>query len=139
MYSTAFFSTGFITSLLATQAASHIIMESPVPYGNNTINNSPLDASGSDYPYKQRQGVYTISQINNIIVGDSQPLIFLGSVIHGGGSCQISISLDKEPTASSTFKVIKSIKGACAGLSSGPLPYNFTVPADIPNSQFTLT
>ena len=115
-----------------------MIMGSPVPYGNDTINNSPLDASGSDYPCKQRPGVYTISQMNNMKVGDSQPLTFIGSAVHGGGSCQISISLDKEPTASSTFKVIKSIEGACPGLTSGPLPYNFTVPADIPNGQFTL-
>ncbi|OCK96031.1 uncharacterized protein K441DRAFT_554283, partial [Cenococcum geophilum 1.58] len=51
-------------------AISYIIMGSLVPYSNNTINNSPLNTSGSDYPYKQRLGVYTISQINNIKVGD---------------------------------------------------------------------
>ena len=52
MYSTAFFSVGFIISFFATQVASYIIMGSPVFYNNNTLNNSPLNVSGSDYPYK---------------------------------------------------------------------------------------
>ncbi|OCL07364.1 lytic polysaccharide monooxygenase [Glonium stellatum] len=138
MHTADFFSTGFVASLLVAKAAGHMIMGSPVPYGKDTLNNSPLDASGSDYPCKQRPGVYTISQMNNMKVGDLQPLTFIGSAVHEGGSCQVSVSLDKEPTASSTFKVIKSIEGACPGLTSGPLPYNFTVPAAIPNGQFTL-
>ena len=70
-------------------------------------------------------------------VEDLQPLNFLRSAVYSKGSCQISISLDKEFTANSTFKVIKSIEGICPGLS-GPLLYNFTVPVDIPNGQFTL-
>ena len=75
--------------------------------------------------------------MNNIKVRDLQSLNFLRSAIYSKGSCQISINLNKAPTANSTFKVIKSIKGVCSGLS-GLLLYNFTVPADIPNGQFTL-
>ena len=45
----------FSTALMAcvaglAPASAHMIMKTPTPYGAATINNSPLDASGSDYP-----------------------------------------------------------------------------------------
>ena len=87
MHSIAFFLVSFITSFLTTQATSYIIIESPVPYSNNILNNSPLNISSSDYPYKQRLGIYTILQINNIKVRDLQPLTFFKNAVYGKGSC----------------------------------------------------
>ncbi|KAH7310371.1 hypothetical protein BKA65DRAFT_414014 [Rhexocercosporidium sp. MPI-PUGE-AT-0058] len=129
---------------LATLGSSHMIMNSPTPFGKSSLNNSPLDASGSDFPCKQRPGVYNAEGASNTWpLGSTQSLSFTGSATHGGGSCQVSISYDKAPTASSTWKVIHSIEGGCpikgvAGNNGNnanavnPDTYPFKVPEDLP-------
>ncbi|KAL5316141.1 hypothetical protein ACEPPN_017019 [Leptodophora sp. 'Broadleaf-Isolate-01'] len=129
---------------LAALGSSHMIMNSPTPFGKSSLNNSPLDASGSDFPCKQRTGVYDAEGASNTWpLGSTQSLAFTGSATHGGGSCQVSISYDKAPTASSTWKVIHSIEGGCpikgvAGNNGdnanavNPDTYPFTVPTDLP-------
>ena len=125
--------------LLAQSASAHMIMASPVPFDAANINNSPLSSDGSDYPCKLRSGGYTISSMNNMAVGQPQSLSFKGSAIHGGGSCQISITLDKEPNKNSKFKVIHSIIGGCPGTTTqGPSTFPFTIPKSVPNGQATL-
>lgn len=133
---------------LVSSSNAHMILSSPVPYGLDSLNNSPLDNSGSDFPCKQRTGVYSISEMNNMKVGESQTLSFKGGATHGGGSCQVSITLDKEPTKDSEWKVIHSIIGGCptseAGNLSGDSSYegatkfNYTIPEGMPNGQYTL-
>lgn len=110
-------------------------MQKPVPYGVDTLNNSPL---GADYPCKQRTGTYEISEMNDIVAGTDQALTFSGTAVHGGGSCQISISKDKEPTAQSQFKVIHSIIGGCPGVDGGPSEFTFQVPKEFPNGEYAL-
>jgi len=114
---------------------SHMIMKSPVPYGAGTLNNSPLSG---DFPCKQRAGVYEVTQMNNMAVGEQQSLSFIGSATHAGGSCQISISLDKQPNAQSSFKVIHSIVGGCPTTGTDPATFNFSVPKEVPNGEWTL-
>ncbi|KAF2145652.1 lytic polysaccharide monooxygenase [Aplosporella prunicola CBS 121167] len=127
-----------IFGALASIANGHMILNTPHPYGPETLNNSPL-ASFAEFPCKQRQGVYAASKgENKFSVGDSQSLTFTGSAVHGGGSCQVSISMDKEPTASSTFKVIHSIVGGCPGVGSSPSDFKFSVPKGFPNGEFAL-
>ena len=125
-------------------------MSTPVPYGKSTLNNSPLAGDGSDFPCKQRTGVYDAEGASNTMaLGSSQPLAFIGSATHGGGSCQVSITYDKNPTQSSTFKVIHSIEGGCpikgvAGNTGDsadavdPDTYSFTVPTSLPTGTATL-
>lgn len=123
-------------------------ISSPVPFGASTLNSSPLDASGSDFPCKLRQGVYDITQMNNIAVGVPQELSFIGGATHGGGSCQVSVTLDKEPTPNSKWKVVHSIIGGCPsdveGNASGDpqfrgtKKFKFTLPTGMPNGQYTL-
>ena len=123
-------------------------LNTPVPYGKDTLNNSPLDDSGDDFPCKQRAGVYDISEMNNIEVGVPQELSFIGSAVHGGGSCQVSVTLDKEPTKNSQWKVVHSIIGGCPSNATGNLPGNangngaavfqYTLPKGMPNGQYTL-
>lgn len=128
---------------------AHMIMTSPVPYGVDTLNNSPLEASGADFPCKQRDGVYTVTTQNTMELGGSYDLAFKGSAVHGGGSCQVSITYDETPSASSTFKVIHSIIGGCpmknvAGNNGDnkdtvdPDTYNFTIPSTLPAGKATL-
>ncbi|TGO28275.1 hypothetical protein BPAE_0030g00140 [Botrytis paeoniae] len=144
------FSKASIVALtLVTVSNAHMIMTSPVPYGVNTLNNSPLEASGSDFPCKQRDGVYEITTQNTMELGGSYDLAFKGSAVHGGGSCQVSITYDETPSASSTFKVIHSIIGGCpmknvVGNNGDnkdtidPDTYNFTIPSTLPAGKATL-
>ncbi|KAK7555320.1 hypothetical protein IWX49DRAFT_53558 [Phyllosticta citricarpa] len=124
---------------------AHMIMKSPVPYGKDSLNNSPLDNSGSDFPCKQRSGVYDISEVNQMPVGVAQELSFTGSATHGGGSCQLSVTLDQKPDKDSEWKVIHSIIGGCPTTAAGNLAttdgastFNFSMPEGMPNGQYTL-
>lgn len=135
---------------LASLTSGHMIMNTPVPYGKSTLNNSPLLADGTDFPCKQRPGVYDAEGANNMMaLGSSQELAFTGSATHGGGSCQVSITYDKDPTKSSVFKVIHSIEGGCpikgvAGNNGDdanavdPDTYTFTIPSALPTGSATL-
>ncbi|KAE8850555.1 hypothetical protein PTNB73_00437 [Pyrenophora teres f. teres] len=124
-------------------ANAHMIIASPVPYGHP--NNSPLNPSGADYPCKA--GPYTVVTMNNWKVGSTQKLSFTGTAVHGGGSCQISVTTDKEPTKDSKFKVIYSIEGGCPANFPSNYPevgpsydgsFPFTVPPELPNGQMTM-
>jgi hypothetical protein len=127
---------------------AHMKLNTPVPYGKDTLNNSPLADTGDDFPCKQRTGVYDISEMNNIEVGVPQELSFIGSAVHGGGSCQVSVTLDKEPTKNSQWKVVHSIIGGCPSNVTGNLSDNskgngaavfqYTLPKGMPNGQYTL-
>ena len=137
-------------------------MTSPAPYGSSSLNNFPLDnkvdgtlpASGiSDFPCKLRgSDTYTLptSGYTSMPLGSTQEMTFEGSAVHGGGSCQVSISYDLEPTANSTFKVIHSVEGGCpmmniAGNNGGdnvsiPVPdaLHFAIPETFPTGKATL-
>lgn len=137
------------TALLGVSAVNaHLIMTNPVPYGKDSLNNSPLAADGSDFPCKQRSGVYDVGKENTYSVGDAIPLAFQGSATHGGGSCQVSLTTDRNPTKDSNWMVIKSIEGGCpvnteGNLSGGetnkvPTDLNFTIPDGIGGGKYTM-
>ncbi|OOF94312.1 lytic polysaccharide monooxygenase [Aspergillus carbonarius ITEM 5010] len=146
MFSKSLFVTAAMLGVSAVKA--HMIMTEPVPYGKSTLNNSPLAADGSDFPCKLRSNTYEISEWNKAKVGESMPLTFQGSATHGGGSCQISLTTDLEPTSNTEWMVIKSFEGGCpanvdGNLSGGPTtadPYtfNYTVPDGISPGKYTL-
>lgn len=121
------------TAFLAT-ANAHIILEQPVPYSVDKIDNSPITAS--QFPCKSQNG-FTVSTMNNMAVGEQQTVKFKGTAVHGGGSCQLSVTMDTEPTVNSVFKVIKSIEGGCPGVDGTTNEYNFELPASIPNGKAT--
>lgn len=134
---------------LITMTNAHMIMSSPVPYGKSTLNNSPLLGDGSDFPCKQRSGVYDAEGAqNNIAIGEPQTLSFIGSVVHGGGSCQVSLSTDLQPTKNSQWMVIHSIEGGCPSNVTGNLDANpagtgaaqfqYTVPEGVEPGQYTI-
>lgn len=125
-----------------------MVITSPVPYGASSLNNSPLEPDGSDFPCKQRSGVYDVTTMNDIAVGVPQKLSFKGGATHGGGSCQVSVTLDKEPTKDSDWKVIHSIIGGCpsdapGNANSSPTylgasQFEFSMPKGMPNGEYTL-
>ena len=128
-----------------THGVAHIILKNPVPYGNATLNNSPLDAVGKDFPCKQREGVYDVTQMNYWKVGETQTIEFTGSAVHGGGSCQFSITTDAQPTKASQWKVILSIIGGCPATANGnlkdgehPDSFKLELPKDMPSGRYTL-
>ncbi|MCJ1354084.1 MAG: hypothetical protein MMC33_004071 [Icmadophila ericetorum] len=138
-----------VGAALLTTTNAHMTLKSPVPYGLSTLNNSPLNGDGSDFPCKQRTGVYDAEGANNVMpIGVNQTLSFTGSAVHGGGSCQVSLTTDLAPTPQTQWQVIYSIIGGCPSNVPGNLPddangdgasvFQFSVPEGITPGKYTL-
>lgn len=123
---------------LATVANGHMIMKTPKPFGGASLNNSPL--TSSDFPCKLQGDPATFYSTegldNTMAVGETQSLSFTGSAVHGGGSCQLAITKDLAPSASTSWQVILSIEGGCPSKSGqGPDTYDFTIPDSVAAGQ----
>ncbi|KAF2665476.1 hypothetical protein BT63DRAFT_377764, partial [Microthyrium microscopicum] len=131
-------------------AAAHFFIDTPVPIPNS-FSKSPLDASGSNFPC---QGADTTQgTVTNMAVGSVQPLKFdlgaggVNTAVHGGGSCQISITYatDKADQAKpENWNVIHSFLGGCPTNAPGNLNDGFgacTDPSgtDCVNQNLTFT
>lgn len=126
-------------------ASAHMLLSVPLPFAG--VISSPLEPDGSNYPCQLKYGQV---QRTAMALGSTQPLAFTGGATHGGGSCQISITYDLEPTANSHFRVIHSIEGGCpqegshstnfgtAAGAPGPSQYTFTIPDYLPPGDATL-
>ncbi|KAF2632154.1 lytic polysaccharide monooxygenase [Macroventuria anomochaeta] len=125
---------------MASTASAHMFIESPVPFSG--VMKDPLQADGSNFPC-QGSG-YQITTMNEWAVGSDVTVSFPSdqTATHGGGSCQISVSKDEKPTASSKWKVIHSILGGCpttgAGNSGELGKFGFKVPSELPEGQLTM-
>ncbi|EMD66052.1 hypothetical protein COCSADRAFT_355596 [Bipolaris sorokiniana ND90Pr] len=94
-----------------------------------------------------RPGVYDVTQMNSWTAGEAQTIRFVGSAVHGGGSCQFSLSEDLQPTKNSRWKVIHSVVGGCPataeenllGGPASPIPDTFEVvlPKELPSGTYT--
>lgn len=122
--------------LLVASVNAHMNMAVPVPFSYEKIKEDKAPITAQQYPCKTQYG-FDITQMNNIAVGAEQSLSFDGTAIHGGGSCQLSVTTDKVPSASSKFKVIMSMEGGCPG-TTAPEQFKFKLPDSIPNGQVTL-
>lgn len=82
-------------------------------------------------------------------IGQKQTLSFKGSAVHGGGSCQVSLTTDNPATKNSKWMVIHSIVGGCpVRNAAGNLPedpngsgadkYDFTIPQGVTPGAYTL-
>ncbi|KAK6080952.1 endoglucanase [Seiridium cupressi] len=70
-------------------------------------------------------------------IGQTQKLSFTGSAVHGGGSCQLAVTSDAAPTASTAWQVILSIEGGCPSKSGGAADeYEFTIPTGIQPGKY---
>lgn len=135
---------------LATVASAHMLMSNPAPYGKSNLDNGPLLDDGSNFPCKMRTGVYDAQGASNVYKqGSTQTLSFTGQAVHGGGSCQLSITTDLEPNKDSVWKVIKSIEGGCPAKgeaanmgenadADNPYTYDYTIPKELAAGDYTL-
>jgi len=133
-------STTVVAALLffAGAASGHIRMTQPIPYG--TPDTSPLKASGSDYPCKLQQvDGFNASTVTDLKVGSTFHVAFYGKATHNGGSCQFSLTKDRQPSAKSSFKTIYSILGGCPGLKGRTTTYDIPVPSEVPNGDYSLS
>jgi len=134
----------FSTSLIFAAAAflplisAHIVLVAPAPYAGTT-DTSPLDAQGANFPCKFPGGVGTKAAPNAQDIftpGQSGSFSLGGSAVHGGGSCQISITYDNPPTKNSVFKVVQSYEGGCPVSAVGNLGLdnpNMVIPVTFPD------
>ncbi|KAI1399677.1 hypothetical protein F4819DRAFT_464082 [Hypoxylon fuscum] len=131
-----------VAAVLAAFAAvgnGHMIMQNPKPFGGSDLDNSPL--TSSNYPCKLKGDPATFYKAdgldNSMAIGESQSLSFKGSAVHGGGSCQLAVTKDLQPSASTSWQVILSIEGGCPSKSgSGPDTYDFKIPDGISPGKY---
>ncbi|RYP23189.1 hypothetical protein DL765_001274 [Monosporascus sp. GIB2] len=142
-------STPAVTALVAASALSHahVVLENPRPFKFLAYGASnPIEPDGSNFPCKKLAGQPLIVDGNRTVmaVGEPQVLSFSGSAVHGGGSCQLSLTRDLQPTPDSRWMVIHSIEGGCParnqrGNLDGPNAdvYGFAIPQAIPPGDYT--
>jgi hypothetical protein len=138
------FTQAFIIAALASLSEAHMTLRLPAPFPG--VISSPIEPDGSNYPCQMKVTGGTPTKMEK---GSKQQLGFTGSAVHGGGSCQVSITYDEAPNAQSSFKVIHSIEGGCPARNTpgllpdnptGPAPdtYDFTIPDDLPSGKAVL-
>lgn len=135
-----FYKAAAVLAACATTVSGHIIMANPVPYGKDSITNSPL--TSSQYPCQVSSDAATFYSTDGIsntaAAGGSVKMSFTGSAVHGGGSCQVALTTDMQPSASTRWSVILSIEGGCPtkdGTSTGE--YDVQIPSDIPAGTYS--
>lgn len=140
------FSQATLLMALAASASAHMTMNWPVPYAKSSLNSSPL--APGDFPCKQRPGMYEVTEMNQWNAGETKTISFTGSAVHGGGSCQFSITTDPEPSEKSQWKVIQSVVGGCPSNVTGNLEpadpnghgaatFPVEMPSTVPDGQYT--
>lgn len=134
-----------VAAFLPALVSAHVKMiNPPTVFKEVSTDLNPLDPSGSNYPCFVTTG--STGELPLYQPGSQQEIGLQGSAVHGGGSCQISITYDNPPTKGSVFKVIKSFEGGCPGGSdtNANLPANpqnllpslpYTLPATIASGE----
>lgn len=119
---------------LASAANAHMLMRTPLPANNP--HQASLFNNGSDFPCQRQNDVFDVSAgpaNPPVAPGGKFTLNFMGSAIHGGGSCQVSLAKGWTINKDSEFKVIHSIEGSCPGAAPGGADLNLS-PADASNT-----
>ncbi|KAF4552738.1 Hypothetical protein D9617_9g025280 [Elsinoe fawcettii] len=126
---------------LSRTALAHMEMKWPIPFRSkydarlraaqidyNMM--APLSPDGSDFPCKGYEYDTIQGATADFEAGQTYNVSLAGTIMHGGGSCQIAMSYDH----GRTFKVIKSIIGGCPY----KMNYDFTVPSYAPDGTAIL-
>ncbi|KAL0640115.1 hypothetical protein Q9L58_000943 [Maublancomyces gigas] len=140
--------TAFAISAFLPAISAHLIMSNPKQWTVPTVlgptidlddgMQNPLKSDGSNYPC---HGVPPEGSVATYQPGSTQPLQLIGSAVHGGGSGQMSITYDTNPTKSTRWGVMTSWEGNHPIQAAGNLDpdaahvlplLSFKVPADLP-------
>lgn len=137
----------FSATLLAAIAAipfvnGHIKMTFPKPFDAENTNNdlNPLDPDGANFPcFVPASKMVFPADAETLTAGSSASIRLGGSAVHGGGSCQVSITYDMPPRKDSVYRVLKSFQGGCpesnvgnrAQGDNGQFELGFQVPAEV--------
>ena len=133
-----------VAAVLTGLVSGHISMKFPdsVYTHHDGTDLNPLNPDGSNYPCFYADG--GSGTFPTIQLGTESHIGLQGSAVHGGGSCQISITYDVPPNKKSVFKVVKSFQGSCPIHVDGNLAPNATntlpeldyvIPANIPTGK----
>ncbi|KAI1321927.1 hypothetical protein F5Y16DRAFT_388152 [Xylariaceae sp. FL0255] len=128
---------------LASVSNAHMTMKTPAPFGSisKVLTTSPL--TSAQFPCQVGSDpatFYSTEGLNNTIaIGQSQTLSFSGSAVHGGGSCQLALTKDMQPDASTSWEVFLSIEGGCPSKDgNGPSTYDYTIPNDFAAGDYVM-
>lgn len=137
----------FSASLLAAVAAipfvnGHIKMTYPIPFDaeNTSVDLNPLAPDGSNFPcFVPADKMVFPSNAETLTAGTASSIKLGGSAVHGGGSCQVSITYDMPPRKDSVYRVLHSFQGGCPENNSGnralgdskEYEFGFTVPSEV--------
>ncbi|CAM1507877.1 Fc.00g047250.m01.CDS01 [Cosmosporella sp. VM-42] len=138
---------GVCLTFLFTNALAHMEMSNPPPIKSRFNKNSrwddidynmkaPLKADGSNFPCKGYHKLSSTTFGTPMAVlkgGESSSLTITDTITHGGGSCQISLSVD----GGQTFRVLHTYIGNCPS-APGDNTLNFRVPVDVPSKERAL-
>ncbi|KAH8836593.1 hypothetical protein MCOR27_011050 [Pyricularia oryzae] len=126
----------------AATANAHLQMMTPAPFpGYNSGPWGPQpDGTFNPFPC---QGKMTGGTATDLKLGSSgNKLVFKGSAVHSGGSCQVSLTYEANLTKDTVWRTITSFHGGCPIKFDGNMPPNaeavldsgltYDVPADIP-------
>ncbi|TGZ80455.1 hypothetical protein EX30DRAFT_331923 [Ascodesmis nigricans] len=126
------------------QVSAHMSMKDPPPFrykSNPHLVSEPdydMSAPLGTYPckgYHSDFGAASGKSVATYEIGGSYSIELEGSAVHGGGSCQISLSYD----AGTTFSVIQSYIGNCVNPNpSGSQKFAFTIPSNAPKGDAIL-
>ncbi|KXJ95620.1 hypothetical protein Micbo1qcDRAFT_217333 [Microdochium bolleyi] len=128
---------------IATEAHAHLTMVNPKPFRpkEDNLDRDPLRRG--QFPCRPEGDIAawydrSNASANTMAVGETQTLSFSGSAIHGGGSCQLALTTDLQPTVSSSWLVILSIEGGCPVKSGdgSPSTYDFKIPEGIVPGEY---
>lgn len=115
-----------------TPASAHMHLTSPIPLDHeDPDNNRPLELDGSDFPCKGL--VHKAAEAEPSLTwtaGSFASFSIKGGAIHGGGSCQASLSVD----GGETFRVLHSWEGNCPQ-TIDEHTFDFRVPSDTPDAK----
>jgi hypothetical protein len=134
---TKFFS-GAIAAALFASANAHFLINSPPPVPGSAIKD-PLTADGSNFPCHGAD--LSTGTVTNLAVGADTPLGFelaggANTAVHGGGSCQLSLTYETDATKlkdPASWKVIQSFVGGCPTNAMGNLDTAVMCPESAPN------
>jgi len=98
----------------------------------------PVDPSGSNFPCTAEDFNRKNGEGPTIIPGKGSNIQLMGTAIHSGGSCQISITYDSPPNKNSDWRVIKSFEGGCPLKQVGNLPESLGIDHRLPPLEYTV-